>query len=81
MVFHPSQRLRDITGRTFENSRTRGGRTIYRDDRRTAQAAISATFHTTRAKAYKIRERQQPKGRSIVIDFHIMNIHTGRYVA
>jgi hypothetical protein len=46
----------------------------------TISGAISCIFHTIGASDYEILKRQQPKSRSIVIDFQAINMHTGRYV-
>jgi TetR/AcrR family transcriptional repressor of nem operon len=65
-----SQRLRDITGQTFQISNQRGGLTTSRDDRTTARATSPPTFHTHtggRLRNSRTSSSQEP----IAIDFDL----------
>jgi len=77
-----SQQLRDRTDLTFQASKTSDGLTASRDDRKTIEAIVSPTFHKNTGDSSENRETLTAKksGGSIVIDFQMLNIQTGRYV-
>ena len=75
-----SQRLRDTTGPTLQSSKTSSGLTKSWDDPKTAGATVSPTFHTYWREVMKFENvSSQKSGRSIVIDFQMVTIQTGRY--
>jgi hypothetical protein len=79
-VFHVHNDC-ETTGPTLQSSKTSSGLTKFWDDSKTARATVSPTFHTHWRDVMKFENvGSQKLGRSIVIDFQMMNIHTYRYV-
>ena len=75
-----SQRLRETTDPTLQSSKTSGGLTASWDGFKMARATFSPTFHTRRREVTKFENVSSPKSRhSMVIDFQMVTIHTGRY--